>query len=102
MSCVARPLRGLLLAAALLLSPWALAQPLLENSLWQVEIDPATLAIRVTPAGQPAVQASAGVDSHRVSALQQTPQQLSWQWDDGAWSLSATWCSPSRPGSRAR
>ncbi|OLF56459.1 glycoside hydrolase [Pseudomonas chlororaphis] len=90
MSCVVRPLRGLLLAVALLLSPWALAQPSLENSLWQVEIDPATLAIRVTPTGQPAVQASAGVDRHRVSALQQTPQRLSWQWDDGAWSLSAT------------
>ncbi|QTT91545.1 glycoside hydrolase [Pseudomonas chlororaphis] len=90
MSCIARPLRGLLLAVICLLSPWALAQPSLENPLWQVEIDPATLAIRVTPAGQPAVQASAGVDSHRVSALQQTPQRLSWQWDEGAWSLSAT------------
>ena len=77
-----------LLACALLLSPWTLAANVLENPLWRVEVDPATLTIQVTPAQLPSVQASAGVNAHKVSHLVQTPNRLDWQWDDGAWILS--------------
>ena len=35
----------------LLISPLAIAGTVLENALWRVELDPATLAERVTPAG---------------------------------------------------
>lgn len=42
-------LRHGLLICTLLLSPVAFAGTVLENALWRVELDPATLAIRVTP-----------------------------------------------------
>jgi hypothetical protein len=83
-------LRHLLLIASLLLSPWALAGTVLENTLWRVELDPATLAIRVTPAHSITVQASAGVAVHEVGNLVQSANRIDWQWDDGAWSLSVT------------
>lgn len=83
-------LRHVLLIASLLLSPWALAGTVLENPLWRVELDPATLAIRVIPAQKAPVQASAGVAAHKVSDLTQSSNRIDWQWDDGAWFLSAT------------
>jgi hypothetical protein len=61
----------------------------LENSFWRLELDPATLAIRVTPAQSSAVQASAGVAAHKVNDLQEHTDRIDWQWDDGAWILSA-------------
>ncbi|MBK5311845.1 hypothetical protein JFT92_17890 [Pseudomonas sp. TH35] len=82
-------LRCVLLLGALLLSPTTLAGNVLENSLWRVELDPATLAIRVIPALNSPVQASAGVIGHKVSDLKQSANRLDWQWDDGAWTLSA-------------
>ena len=88
MSPAAHFRRYILLICALLLSPWALASTVLENNLWRVELDPATLAIRVTPAKKPAVQASTGVTAHRVSGLETAADQADWQWDDGAWTLS--------------
>ena len=72
-----------------LLSPMAFAGALLENTLWRVELDPATLALRVTPSGQVSVQASSGVTAHAVSDLQSSAEQASWQWDNGAYRLSA-------------
>lgn len=72
-----------------LLSPMAFAGALLENTLWRVELDPATLALRVTPSGQASVQASSGVTAHAVSDLQSSAEQASWQWDNGAYRLSA-------------
>ena len=72
-----------------LLSPMAFAGALLENTLWRVELDPATLALRVTPPGQASVQASSGVTAHAVSDLQSSAEQASWQWDNGAYRLSA-------------
>ncbi|MEG0862108.1 MAG: glycoside hydrolase [Pseudomonas sp.] len=81
--------RWLLLNCALLLSPWVTANTILENPLWRVELDPTTLAIRVTPAQSPAVQASVGVAAHKVNDLKEGIQRIDWQWDDGAWSLSA-------------
>jgi hypothetical protein len=89
MSPAAHFRRYVLLICALLLSPWTLASTVLENNLWRVELDPATLAIRVTPAKSPAVQASAGVMAHPVSGLETTTDRADWQWDDGAWTLSA-------------
>ena len=83
-------LRLALLIGAVLLSPWATANPVLENPLWRIELDPATLAIQVTPAQNPGVQASAGVAAHAVSHLTQTANRIDWQWDNGAWTLSAS------------
>lgn len=82
-------MRRMLLLGALSASPWANANAILENLLWRVELDPATLAIRVTPAQHPAVQASAGVVAHTVGELRQDAHRVDWQWDDGAWTLSA-------------
>jgi len=82
--------RNLLLICTLLFSPLALANIVLENPLWRVELDPATLAIRVTPAQAQSVEASAGAASHNVSQLKQTANRADWQWDDGAWTLSAS------------
>lgn len=83
-------LRHGLLICTLLLSPVALASTVLENALWRVELDPATLAIRVTPSGQPTIQASSGVAARAVSQLAHSDQQADWQWDDGAFRVSAT------------
>ena len=79
-----------LLLCALLLSPLASANTVLENALWRVELDPATLALRVTPNGQPSVQASSGVQARAVSQLSHTDQQASWQWGEGAFRISAS------------
>jgi len=67
----------------------ATASEILENEFWRVDIDPATLAIGVTPAGSGKVQASAGFAGHRVSEVERTPATLKWQWNDGAWLLTA-------------
>jgi len=83
-------MRCFLLVCTLLLSPVALASTVLENALWRVELDPATLAIHVIPSDKTAVQASSGVPAHRVNQLSQSASQASWQWDDGAYRLSAT------------
>ncbi|MDF3199963.1 glycoside hydrolase [Pseudomonas sp. 1912-s] len=83
-------LRHGLLLGSLMLSPLAVATTVLENHLWRVELDPATLAVRVTPVDRDAVQASSGVDAHTVSQLTESPKQASWHWDNGAYRLSAT------------
>lgn len=61
----------------------------LENDLWRIELDPATLAIVLQPHGQVAVEASSGTEAHRVSQLESFPVRLTWQWDEGAWLLEA-------------
>lgn len=88
MSTVTCWLRQLLLVAGLCLSPSSLADILLVNPLWRVQLDPATLAVRVTPANGATVQASTGVAAHRISNLVQRDNRVDWQWDDGAWSIS--------------
>ncbi|MBT2370859.1 glycoside hydrolase [Pseudomonas fluorescens] len=85
-----RCLRHTLLVFALLLSSMVHAGTVLENALWRVELDPATLAIRVIPADKQPVQASTGVAAHPVSQLTQSTQQATWQWNDGAYRLSAS------------
>ena len=82
-------MRCFLLVCTLLLSPLTLAGTVLENSLWRVEIDPATLALRVTPLGETSVQASSGIPAHTVSDVQGNAEQASWQWDGGAYRLVA-------------
>ncbi len=71
------------LAAALPLP--ALAQGVdtvgLENDLWRVKIDPATLALTVLVKGQSAVTVSRGVGTHAIGGLSQMPAQASWTWD---------------------
>lgn len=84
-----RYLRHTLLICCFFMSPLALAYTVLENPLWRVEIDPATLALRVTPAGEASVQASSGVPEHTVSNVQGDAEQASWQWDNGAYNLKA-------------
>ncbi|MGE7958189.1 glycoside hydrolase [Pseudomonas sp. NPDC089530] len=79
-----------LLICTLLWSPMTLAGTVLENALWRVELDPANLAIKIAPADKDWVQASSGVAAHKVDQLSQTASQASWQWDDGAYRLSAT------------
>lgn len=76
----------LFLTAVSVTGAWA---ETLQNRFWQVDIDPATLAITVVPGGQPALQASSGVAAHRVSQLRKTPETLAWQWNEGAWQLQA-------------
>ncbi|WP_277760141.1 glycoside hydrolase [Pseudomonas sp. A34-9] len=88
MSTVACWLRQLLLILGLGLSPSSLAETFLQNALWRVQIDPATLAVQVTAANGATVQASAGAAAHKVSHLIQRGSHLEWQWDDGAWRLS--------------
>ncbi|VVP99285.1 hypothetical protein PS918_04011 [Pseudomonas fluorescens] len=89
MSYVTRRLCWGLLLVVLLLSSSTLAASVLENPRWRVELDPATLAIRVIPARHPPVQASLGVVGHKVSHLKQSTDRLDWKWNDGAWTLSA-------------
>ncbi len=88
MSTVSGWLRGWLLLAGLSLSPAVLAEVLLENQLWRVQVDPATLAVRVEAAGAAPVQASAGVLRHKVSDMVRRGNRIDWQWDDGRWLLS--------------
>jgi hypothetical protein len=82
-------MRPLVLVCCLLLSPLTFAGTVLENALWRVELDPATLALRVTPAGEALVQASSGVAAHVVSDMQAEAEQATWQWDSGAYRLTA-------------
>lgn len=84
-----RYLRHTLLICCIFMSPLALAGAVLENPLWRVEIDPATLALRVTAQGTASVQASSGVPAHAVSDMQDDAEQASWQWDNGAYRLIA-------------
>ena len=82
-------MRRLVLVFCLLLSPQLFAGTVLENARWRVELDPATLALRVTPAGEASVQASSGVAAHAVADMQADAEQASWQWDNGAYHLTA-------------
>ncbi|WP_300634604.1 glycoside hydrolase [Pseudomonas sp.] len=83
-------LRHTLLICCFFMSPLVFAGTVLENALWRVELDAATLAIRVTPSGQAAVQASSGVPARAVSRLVHSDQKADWQWDDGAFRVSAS------------
>ena len=72
-------------ACLLLLPALAHGAAVLENPLWRVEVEPATLALRVQPAGAAAVAVSDGVGKHAVGVLQQSATRLQWQWNAGAY-----------------
>ncbi|WP_434657829.1 hypothetical protein [Chromobacterium violaceum] len=78
-----RLIKILPLAAAWGISLPAWAGLVLQNPEWKVELEPATLALKVTPAGEPARRVSDGVPARKVSALRQDDQSADWQWDDG-------------------
>jgi hypothetical protein len=74
-----------------LLPMLAHAEPVtLRNAHWQVQIEPATLAIGVAPSDQPSVNVSRGSERHDVSALTSDAAHAQWQWDKGAYRLSVT------------
>ena len=81
--------RFVLLITGVLMWPSALADTVLENAFWRVEVDAATLAIRVTPALGAPVQASTGARARKVEQLKLSENRIDWQWDEGAWVLSA-------------
>ena len=65
------------------------AEPVtLQNAQWQVQIEPATLAIDVTPVDQAKVNVSRGAEKHDVSALVSNAAHAQWQWDHGTYQLS--------------
>ncbi len=80
------PLRAVCWLFAVVCGP-VLAGEILENPLWHVDVDPATLAINVRPAVESAVEVSTGIAAHDVSELKRGSDRLDWQWDDGAWRL---------------
>lgn len=65
----------------------------LSNDQWRIEIDPATLAITVTPAGKTALVVSRGVAAHSVSDLNAGPSSATWRWD-GTYTLTFTLTGP--------
>lgn len=79
--------------AAFLLTAFPLASSaavVLSNPLWSVALQPETLAVTVTPAGGAPLVASQGVAAHEVQALDHRgPTKADWQWNDGAYVLSA-------------
>ncbi|OHX16255.1 glycoside hydrolase [Chromobacterium sphagni] len=82
-------IKALPLAAALGLPQLAWAGLVLQNPDWKVELEPATLALRVTAASEPARQLSDGVAGREVSALRQDGQSADWQWDGGRYRWQA-------------
>jgi hypothetical protein len=65
------------------------AEPItLRNPQWRVDIEPATLAIDVTPADRPEVSVSQGGEKHDVSVLVSDATHAQWEWDSGTYQLS--------------
>ncbi|MBW8881256.1 MAG: hypothetical protein JF615_07500, partial [Asticcacaulis sp.] len=67
-----------LAAATLPLAAKAQTPVVLSNALWQIRIDPATLAMTVQPAGQVAVEVSRGVATAAVTGLNATATSATW------------------------
>ena len=59
--------RAALIAAILSLPASAWAAVLLQNAQWRIELEPATLALTATPAGQAALPLSSGLTPRSVS-----------------------------------
>ncbi|GGY15317.1 glycoside hydrolase [Paludibacterium paludis] len=68
---------------------WAFAGIVLTTPDWQVEIDPATLAIVATPTGRAPVPVSSGNTARQVGKLETGGNRASWQWENGAIRLAA-------------
>ncbi|MCS3806813.1 hypothetical protein HNO92_004422 [Chromobacterium alkanivorans] len=76
-----------LAAMSLPLSAWA--QIRLENAQWRVALDPATLAVTATPAGQPPLAVSSGGPARAVADLRADEAGAAWSWEQGRYRLSA-------------
>ncbi len=64
------------------------ASPLtFSNAQWSVEVEPATLAVRITPQGAAPRVASRGGPAHRVAQLQYDAASAQWSWNEGAWKV---------------
>ncbi|WP_256729774.1 hypothetical protein [Burkholderia pseudomallei] len=71
---------------SLLIAPVSVQAALeLNNALWRIELDPASLALQVKPAHGEAVRVSDGSNAYSVSELMQTNARASWQWNGGAY-----------------
>lgn len=80
-----RYLAGLLWLATS--STWA--EVLLSNAQWQIRVDPATLAMQVTPAGGDRIVVSQGQKvAQDISGLKHDPQQASWRWPGFQWTMT--------------
>jgi len=63
-----------------LLPMLANAEPVtLQNAQWKIQIEPATLAIDVAPAGHSSMRVSQGAEKHDVSALASDDTHAQWQ-----------------------
>lgn len=83
-----RAIRAALSVLLVLLVPAiATAGTVLENPLWRVDIDPATLALDVQPAREPIVRVSQGAGRHGVTALIREETRARWQWDEGKYEI---------------
>lgn len=81
--------RAALFAAVFSLPASAWAAVVLQNAQWRVELEPATLALTATPAGQAALPLSSGMAPRPVSGLTSDARAARWQWEDGRFQLSA-------------
>lgn len=64
------------------------ASPLtFSNAQWSVEVEPATLAVRIAPQGAAPRVASRGGPEYRVSQLQYDATSAQWSWNEGAWKV---------------
>lgn len=64
------------------------ASPLtLSNPNWTVELEPATLAVHITPQGAAPQVASRGGPKRRVSQLRSDASTAQWSWNEGAWQV---------------
>lgn len=59
------------------------AEVILKNDDWRIDLDPATLALTVQPAGKSRITISIGADPRAVSNLKHTETSARWQWDSG-------------------
>lgn len=67
------------------------AQPIvLGNDLWQIVLEPETLAIAARPAKGGSVTVSTGVETHGVSLLKASDTSASWVWQQGKVEISAS------------
>ena len=76
--------------AALLASLPAHAEVILQNAKWSVTLEPETLAIAAGPINRKAVDLSIGVAPHAVNGLEVSSDRASWNWDNGAYTISAS------------
>ncbi len=68
----------------------ARADVTLQNQQWTVRLEPATLGIRVQPAGKQSIEASIGVPPQAVTGLTQQGSHCHWLWRSAGQEIDAT------------